>query len=632
MRTKIGIVCMAILALASVQGFAATCKKTQSACADSTAVKTISGVPVTLAQVGGCWATEDTYSCDDPGGMDFCAGLVDAGCALTSSVCSTTGIDGTCNIYKDTFRCGDKLTRPVGIVTLADSYTIVKDSLDRSACASVEQNSSCALAEEVCIEAGGTRNINGMDVYKPCWKYEDKYTCSAGTFANYCAPLQAANCAETTSICKKTAWNGECIEFERTYNCNDQIQPVPTNVIYLDSSYTITDDGSVSTCTEMEDNSNCTLAGSTCIEGPETRTINGLAVYKDCWKTQKEYTCAASELKSNCAELKARPECIETTAPECVDTLPGGQCGVLEHTYECSVGQESTNTVTDCSTQSFCVDGSCFDTGYTPDTDFGTAITSMEVIREAAEYGLFKGEHAECGSNFLKNCCKSAKGGQSGRNDTIASELGAAGFKVGAEVVKAYGSQYVFEGLVNSGSTMLENYAFSALTEGTLATAGNFSIWGAEFSFSVSGGFSFVGFDPWSLAISVAIMVITEMMKCEEEDQITSMKKGQNLCHKVGSYCASKFLGSCVSKKESYCCFPSVLGRIVQEQGRPQIGRGWGDKEEPDCSGFTLEEIGKLDFSKMNFSEFIRSINVSSKTSTYAIDRLEDKVRSYYDQ
>jgi hypothetical protein len=80
-------------------------------------------------------------------------------------------------------------------------------------------------------------------------------------------------------------------------------------------------------------------------------------------------------------------------------------------------------------------------------------------------------------------------------------------------------------------------------------------------------------------------------------------------CHYVGSYCAQKikFIG-CVQKKKTFCCFSSPLARIVQEQGRPQLGKGWGDPKNPDCSGFTIYEFQKLDFSKIDFSEWINMI------------------------
>jgi len=94
--------------------------------------------------------------------------------------------------------------------------------------------------------------------------------------------------------------------------------------------------------------------------------------------------------------------------------------------------------------------------------------------------------------------------------------------------------------------------------------------------------------------------------KIQYRGQERDYAAGDANCHYVGSYCAKKikFIG-CVQKKKTYCCFSSPLARIIQEQGRPQIGKGWGHPKNPDCSGFTIDEFQKLDFSKIDFSEWI---------------------------
>ncbi|AVL47373.1 hypothetical protein CEP74_06175 [Campylobacter jejuni subsp. doylei] len=54
--------------------------------------------------------------------------------------------------------------------------------------------------------------------------------------------------------------------------------------------------------------------------------------------------------------------------------------------------------------------------------------------------------------------------------------------------------------------------------------------------------------------------------------------------------------------------FTSKLARIINEQGRPQLAKGWGSAESPECKGFTPEEFQKLDFSKIDMSEFFGEI------------------------
>ena len=52
----------------------------------------------------------------------------------------------------------------------------------------------------------------------------------------------------------------------------------------------------------------------------------------------------------------------------------------------------------------------------------------------------------------------------------------------------------------------------------------------------------------------------------------------------------------------------SMLARIVNEQGRVQVGKGWGGSESPDCSGFTVAQLQSLDFAAMDFTEFYASL------------------------
>ena len=85
------------------------------------------------------------------------------------------------------------------------------------------------------------------------------------------------------------------------------------------------------------------------------------------------------------------------------------------------------------------------------------------------------------------------------------------------------------------------------------------------------------------------------------------------LCRSIGTYCSSciRILGRCVAcieRTTGKCCFNSRLSRIVNEQGRGQIGKGWGIAESPNCSGFTIAELQSLDFSAMDLSEFYASI------------------------
>jgi conjugal transfer mating pair stabilization protein TraN len=95
---------------------------------------------------------------------------------------------------------------------------------------------------------------------------------------------------------------------------------------------------------------------------------------------------------------------------------------------------------------------------------------------------------------------------------------------------------------------------------------------------------------------------------CSANEKLLNKRRKAGLCHRVGTYCAKKVLGKCVKKKTSYCCFGSKLLKAFQEQGRAQIGMGWGSPKEPLCRGFTISEIQRIDFSKLDLREVFEEL------------------------
>ena len=160
---------------------------------------------------------------------------------------------------------------------------------------------------------------------------------------------------------------------------------------------------------------------------------------------------------------------------------------------------------------------------------------------------------------------------------------------------------------------------------------------GPIYSLGSVGSFNLY-FDPYSLAAAVALQLISELLSCEQSEQLLAMHRDANLCVHVGSFCSSRvpILGTCIEQTESYCCFNSILARIINEQGRGQIGKGWGSAESPDCSGFTPEEFQQLDFSRIDLSEFINQISASvsmpsaSSMGQNVQNTVQQRVNSYY--
>ena len=102
---------------------------------------------------------------------------------------------------------------------------------------------------------------------------------------------------------------------------------------------------------------------------------------------------------------------------------------------------------------------------------------------------------------------------------------------------------------------------------------------------------------------------------CSGEENELADWRGKKRCVFVGTYCAEKLLGTgiCLRKKSSFCCFGTKLARLINSQGRAQLGLGWGDVEGSDCRGLTPEELSRLDMSAMNLSELYEDVQANFK-------------------
>lgn len=288
---------------------------------------------------------------------------------------------------------------------------------------------------------------------------------------------------------------------------------------------------------------------------------------------------------------------------------PAGTLGNLTSMYS---GCSEAGT---CSSDAFCLGPSCFDTSSVNDPDFAQAMTYMEAAREAGVYidpsrgrdvntlRVFGGEDNRCGENLIQNCCAARAEGKGMSNGGMTG----------------VGSKLVYDLLMNSA-----NQRFLIAGMKSLATnagfSGTISSYGVSFTanpmivdpyyteLAATDGWA-VAIDPTTMAISVIVLVAMQMMSCDPEELKTALKEGAGLCHMVDErHCKKRVLGICLKRESVKCCFNSVLARVINEQGRAQLGIGWGSGDKPSCDGFSVAQLQSLDFSRMDLSEFYASI------------------------
>lgn len=366
-------------------------------------------------------------------------------------------------------------------------------------------------------------------------------------------------------------------------------------------------------CPDLPSGGRCALTtADVCVDGPSTRRIDGADVTRACWRYERTFSCNGGAPINECAPLAASGCTPAASACRQMNTATG-VCEVFQDTYNCPVPAQTTTSAGNCPSNVFCIGTSCFNTAYTNDADFARAMSYMETAREAGVYldtarmQVFNGERNRCRDRLLTNCCTSDSAGAGMTNQAV---FGSGSRLVYDILMNADNRQFIYQGvhalLTGAGfSGSFTSYGVTVAVNGTALPAGSVTL--------AAGDSIAVAFDPWSLAVTAIIYAVTSATSCDAEEGRLAMKEGARLCHSVGTYCSSclSILGrcaSCLTRSTSKCCFNSVLSRIVNEQGRAQIGKGWGGAEHPDCSGFTVAQLQSLNFAAMDLTEFYASI------------------------
>lgn len=157
-------------------------------------------------------------------------------------------------------------------------------------------------------------------------------------------------------------------------------------------------------------------------------------------------------------------------------------------------------------------------------------------------------------------------------------------------------------------NAIFEAGASAGVSEGSSAVGADGALTAStQISSTLLSAVSVVGYA--YMAYQIANILVNIIWACSTDEFKLAVKKETKLAVFIDSWCQTKVLGQCIEKRSSYCGFNSQIGRIIQEQGRQQLGISWGtDPKNPDCRGLTLEEFGRIDFTKIDLSEWIGSL------------------------
>lgn len=487
--------------------------------------------------------------------------------------------------------------------------------------AALSHAATCTKTGTICVDATPCKMISGVSVCltdpgvnATCWKYTDTYNCLAQAPVDYCAAIASTSgCIQTGSVCAPGATTATgCSRWTNTFRCGGGTTP-PASMMVLNTSHTVITQPTLATqCALPTDNPTCTVA----------EDVAGV----------KSYTCLSQP--STCAPLMSKGCTLSTST--CMSPAGGNaaNCLLYENSYSCP-STTPPSTVMNCGSNQYCTGGNCFNTGHAPDSDLAQAVIAHEISREATTYmdanqKIFSGNAESCNQNALGKCCD-PKGGAV-RNSSIGGNILTT---VGGQAVVA-GSSYMFDAMYSgyqayramSAMSATATFASSAAASAAASSAFTMSSYGLTMTYSASAGFSFA-FDPTSFAVAVAIYIIMDLSSCDPAEKMLAQKNGAGLCREVpGGGCVGFF---CVNYQHKFCCFNSILAKIINNAGVSQLGRA-----ATDCSGLTMAEFDRIDFAQIDFSEFIATIMSAVKfpsngpINTDANNTMTRKLANYY--
>ena len=120
---------------------------------------------------------------------------------------------------------------------------------------------------------------------------------------------------------------------------------------------------------------------------------------------------------------------------------------------------------------------------------------------------------------------------------------------------------------------------------------------------------------------------------CSASERELAEERNAGNTHYLGRYCSKRtFFGVCIRRSRAWCVFGSKLGRILQQQGRRQLGIGWSS-----CRGLTVAEVEGIDFASLDLSEFTQDLMDGSREPAVSLPDAGDtgtamrtRIRDFY--
>ena len=127
--------------------------------------------------------------------------------------------------------------------------------------------------------------------------------------------------------------------------------------------------------------------------------------------------------------------------------------------------------------------------------------------------------------------------------------------------------------------------------------------------------------------------LLVGLANCSASERELAEERNAGNTHYLGRYCSKRtFFGVCIRRSRAWCVFGSKLGRILQQQGRAQLGIGWSS-----CRGLTVGEVESIEFARLDLSEFTEDLMDGSREPSVSLpdggdtgEAMRARIRDFY--
>ncbi len=406
---------------------------------------------------------------------------------------------------------------------------------------------NCNVISSTCIDANSTKTIGGFPVHAACWEWEDINECDTKNPVDECSALSAVpdSCSKTSQNCANSAY-GLCDKNLETWSCAAEYLQAPSQLTSNDSW------------------SAAAVAAGADWTGASPLQHLGQTISP----TAEE--CASQN--SHCQAVSS--SCISPAATHVIDGGLGQtasvseSCWQEEYVYSCPSGE----TIDDC----------------------GEFEDDAECSKQGEE--CIEGDDENCQHKVITYHC----GGTDPNTDDEPQTCGSQQWCIGTDCtdVPTQDPNTRF-GEAAAAMNLLQEMANDFEIDGDDVTvfAGKKEdcskyILSLKNCCKVSGTLVDIG-----------------IAECSEGEKKLAVQRSAGQAYHVRNYCGKKTFFGCLKRTSEFCTFGSRLGRMIQEQGRAQLGISWND-----CRGLTPDELQTIDWSQIDLSEALADIETSVVT------------------